>query len=160
MIGSDGYVDGYYRVGATNETTEGNANYGWVSKFNPFIRALPIIFPTQQLVANIEYVPHTGNWSADSLVIGPVDTSPPSNNPTLIHSPNPLPLPGSIYIIADVFESASANNIQINFNGGTLDGSFSDYVINNNNGVVAIMYIGEIPFYSNVPAWKILWEKT
>ncbi len=156
MFDVDGYVDGYYRVGAVNETTEGDANYGWVSKFNPFIRNLPLIFPTQQLVGNVEFVPHGSNWSANTLIVVPVDTTPPGNNPTVVQCPVPFPPVGSTYIILDGYYSAGANNIEIDLAGASLDGSYTNYTITNNNGVVAIVYLGLI---FGVPEWKILWEK-
>jgi len=156
----DGYVDGYFRVGAQNETTEGDAVYGWVSKFNPLFRNIPVPPPppqlNQMLRAQIEYVPHGGNWHEDSLVIMPIDTSPPGHNPTNIQSPFPAPPVGSIYIIIDGYYSAGANNIHIDFLGATIDGSNLGYNITTNNGAVGIIYLGLV-FGS--PEWKILWEK-
>lgn len=145
-------VDGYLRVGAQNETNEGDANYGWVSKFNPLFRKLPQVLVTQQITANTQSVSDGEYINANTLFAY-------ANNEftggITIKLPNtPLSPSGTLFIIADVTNSASINPITIDPGGYLIDGSAAPYVINTNYGVVALI---SVDVY--LVGWKILWEK-
>lgn len=145
----DGYVDGYFRVAAQNETTEGDATYGWISKFNPFFRNLPVVAVGEQIVANIQQMADGEYMNPNSFFIAP-DNSVSS---LTVHTPFPPPPVGTIFVIGDVHFLGAANPIHIDALGLNIDGSNLGYTITTNNGVVAIMY------YGNIYGWKILWEK-
>jgi flagellin-like hook-associated protein FlgL len=141
-------TDGTTRVGAQNETIEGDASFGWVSKFNPFLRNLPTIF--SHMIANVVKPASGYTLQPYDFFIGPNNIS----GAVTLYLPI-TPPEGTTYIIADINYAAGANHISINTNGSTIDGSAGPYALITNNSVVAVTYLS---LMSAAPGWKIIFK--
>lgn len=133
-------ADGY-RVGASNETTEGSAAFGWLTKFNPRLRMpAPGYF--------------IGNWvfPTTNYTVQPTDFFIAPDNTTGPITVTLSGQPGQIIVVADVHNTASTHNITVSASPRDIDLNPTD-VISTNFGVAAYIAVA-----GGGIAWKILFK--
>lgn len=142
-------VDGVRRVGAQNETVEGNSTYGWLTKFNPIFRQIPQV--NTQIIANIQQISDGQTISPTTLFVWPNNTSAACH----ITLPSPA-VPGSLFIVGDPSGKGSLNNIVISPNFGQyINGVVTPYTISTNYGAVGLLYVSS----GGLLGWTVIWTK-
>lgn len=119
-------IDGY-RVGATNETVEGDASYGWVSKFNPRLRKP---FPGY-MIGNAVYPSMDYTVQPTDFFVSPDNTG----GPITITLAGQI---GQVIIVADTNNRAATHNITVTASPHDID-TVPTYVISSNFGVVGLI---------------------
>lgn len=118
-------ASGNLRVGAFDETVEGNAAFGWTAKFNAGIRSAAAAGVTPTVTGSLPIVIDNSNPAALVASINPATTSLPgslsASDKTKLNTLKPI-APTSPIAITDVF---GTNFISINPANGAAAGSMS-----------------------------------
>lgn len=124
----------FNRVGAQNETVEGDSIYGWISKLNPFIREVGSL--SGAIVVGFTGTNATVyNMTTTDFIIG-------AQKPNQTVTVNLLAAPATNQwvIVADVAGTGATHNRIIDGNGNNINGS-PTYTISTNYGVAGLVFV-------------------